>query len=164
MFNKAVRKMSIALNAIVEEHEASGLLTGEKRTKAEQAVGTIRNVSQQTLDEDAKEGAKAAMDLLHHHATLLPPEIAGDDDIMQYVIKGSDDQWSKALEEKEVDDTTGTVKISSVRDAKRKLDQRDIEKEIENQTPKSEKSAKKSKGPSSKNSAKKTRKKSKASS
>lgn len=164
MFNKAVRKMSIALNAIVEEHEASGLLTGEKRTKAEQAVGTIRNVSRQTLDEDAKEGAKAAMDLLHHHATLLPPEIAGDDDIMQYVVKGSDDQWSKALEEKEVDDTTGTVKISSVRDAKRKLDQRDIEKEIENQTPKSEKSAKKSKGPSSKNSAKKTRKKSKASS
>ena len=154
MFNKAVRKMSIALNTIVEENESAALLGGDKRAKAEQVADQMRDVSRQTLDEDAKDGAKTAMTKLNASNRTLPPEIAGDSDIMQYAIKGSEEQWSKALEDKEPEGA-GTIKISSVRDVKRKLDARDIEREIEAQTPKSDKLTKKSKGSTLKKSSSK---------
>ena len=61
MFNKAVRKMSIALNAIVEEKEKESLLGGEKRMRAEETVKNMRDVAQLTLEEDAADAAKDAM-------------------------------------------------------------------------------------------------------
>lgn len=65
MFNKAVRKISIALNNIVIQKEKEALLGGEKRMKAQQAVDSMRDVVSQTLEEDAAAAAKFAMDALH---------------------------------------------------------------------------------------------------
>merc|ERR1719454_2197352 len=62
MFNKAVRKMSIALNSIVEEKEKEALLSGEKRMKAEEAAAKMRHVAQKTLEEDASDAAKDVME------------------------------------------------------------------------------------------------------
>ena len=136
------------------------LFRSEKRAKAELAVESMRNVSRQTLDEDANEGVKTTMKKLQVSKTVLPVEIADDNDIMQYVIKGSDEQWCKALEKNELD-VSGSVKISSVRDMKRKLNEQDIEKESMAQTAKPTRSSKKSKKISSKNSPKHSKKGSK---
>ena len=62
MFNKAVRKMSIALNSIVEEKEKEALLGGGKMAKAQKAVDSMRDVAVETLEEDAVAGAKDAME------------------------------------------------------------------------------------------------------
>ena len=64
MFNKGVRKISIALNDIVEESEKAKLLTNEERSKAEKKAAKLNDVTYQTLDEDAEEGAKDAMSAL----------------------------------------------------------------------------------------------------
>ena len=46
---------------------------------------------------------------------------------MQYAVKGSNDQWTKALDGKSMDGP-GTVQIQSVRE-KRKIEDDDLEKE-----------------------------------
>ena len=61
MFNKAIRKLSMALNTVVEEREKQELLSGEKRVKAQQTVEKMRDVAPQTLEEDAADAAKDAM-------------------------------------------------------------------------------------------------------
>jgi N-acetyltransferase 10 len=114
MFNKAVRKVSLALNAIVEEKEKQSLLGGEKREAAEAAVDRMRDVAEKTLDEDAQDAANEAMKTLTE--TSLPPDVAQDEELMQYVVKGSNQQWSKVLEEKNVEGGVATVRIQSFRD------------------------------------------------
>ena len=47
---------------------------------------------------------------------------------MQYAIKGSDEQWEKALGGKDVSEA-GTVQISSVRQKRKGVDDEDFEKE-----------------------------------
>jgi N-acetyltransferase 10 len=66
MFNKAVRKISIALNTIVEEAENQKLLGGDKRRKAEETVEKMRDVARTTLDEDVKDAAQEAMSSLNN--------------------------------------------------------------------------------------------------
>ena len=53
--------------------------------------------------------------------------IVGDNSLMQYAVKGSDDQWANVLDGKEMDGPA-TVQIQSVRE-KRKIDDEDLEKE-----------------------------------
>jgi N-acetyltransferase 10 len=65
MFNKGIRKISIAMNAIVEEKEKESLLGGEKRLKAQKTVERMRDVAQKTLEEDAADAAKDAMESLN---------------------------------------------------------------------------------------------------
>jgi hypothetical protein len=59
----------------------------------------------------------------------LRPEIAKDETLMQYAVKGSDDQWTQMLESNELNES-GTVQIRSVRE-KRKMEEGDVEKEAE---------------------------------
>ena len=133
MFNKAIRKLSISFNEVVEKDESSKLLSGEDRSKAEKNASKLKNVSRQTLDEDAAEGAKDAMETLSkgHMTSNLPPELAGDKEIMKYMIKGSDAAWEDALKGKEETiDAQGVVHIKrQTKKVKRKLNQEDIEKE-----------------------------------
>lgn len=125
MFNKAVRKISITLNSIIVEKEKEHLLSGEKRRKAEETVGKMKDVARQTLDDDADEAAKEAMESLNAN---LPAEITEDNSLMQYAVKGSSDQWAKALDGTNLEGP-GTVQIQSVRE-KRKLDDDEVEKEM----------------------------------
>lgn len=73
---------------------------------------------------------------------------------MQYVVKGSEEQWKKALKESIVDGP-GTVQIHTTRE-KRKLDDEDLEKESTKHNPTDDKGQKSKKG--AKRSAKKNRK------
>jgi hypothetical protein len=73
----------------------------------------------------------------------LRPDIAKDDTLMQYAVKGSDDQWSQMLASNELNES-GTVQIRSVRE-KRKMEEGDVEKEVE-----AERTLKKTKGAASK--------------
>ena len=134
MFNKAVRKISIALNTILEEREKKTLLTGEKRKRAEEAVDKMRDVTLQTFDEEANEAAKEGLTSLLPNADAfdsLPHGISNDPELMQYVVQGSDEQWEKALKGKEVDvDGSVPVKIQSVREKRRELNNADIEREM----------------------------------
>jgi len=153
MFNKAVRKISLALNGVLEEKEKQALLGGKNRKKAEQAVEKMRDVSRKTLEEDAKDMAKEAMDSFNaSQEVALPPEIAENPELMQYVVKGSKEQWDKALDGKDLDtDGPATVSIHSVREKRKALDEEDFEREATNDKitpPKS--GGKKKKGKSSK--------------
>jgi len=162
MFNKAVRKMSMALNGILEESEKSKMLGGKERAKAEKAADKMKDVSHQTLQEDVQEAADVAMKKLKQSksskAANLPAEIMEDAEIMQYAIKGSDKEWSEALKESEVNEN-GTIAIRSVQEkaGKRKLGEEDIEREGEMATPSKTPKSKKSKSSKKKKSSKKTR-------
>lgn len=140
MFNKAIRKLSIALNGIALEQEKADILKNQ-----EKAAGTterLRDVSRQTLEEDLSDGVDEAMDALNA-SNNLPPEISQDRELMQYAIKGSTKQWQKALEGKEVA-KDGTVVIPSMRE-KRKISEDDIEKEASKDKGKKESGNKKKK-------------------
>lgn len=140
MFNKAMRKVSIALNSIVEEREQEALLGGEKRLQVEKAVDGMRNVTAKTLDEDTKEAATDALKVMNHSASL-PPEIANDDTLMQYVVKGSDAQWEEALDGRDMNEA-GTISIKSTREKRKHLGAEDFEHEAKNDTGKSPNSVK----------------------
>ena len=66
MFNKAVRKISIALNNIVAQKEKEALLSGEKRMQAQEALEGMRDVASETLEEDATAAARDAMESLRY--------------------------------------------------------------------------------------------------
>ena len=138
MFNKGVRKVSLALNGIIEENEKAAMLGNADMLKAERKAAKMKNVSHQTLEEDAEEGAKAAMAALKQQSSNLPESITHDEDIMQYAIKGTEDEWSSALKEKA---NSATVQIKSTKGkhpGKRRLNDEDIQREIEGaSTPKS---------------------------
>ena len=127
MFNKAVRKISIALYGVVEAKEREGLLGGEERKKAQEAADGMADVAGKTLEEDAADAAKAAIEEYNRHQGMmttteseksLPASIANDKSLMQYAVKGSDEQWSKILDGKE--DALGETKMVSVRSVREK--------------------------------------------
>mmetsp|Transcript_9751 Transcript_9751/g.29050 ORF Transcript_9751/g.29050 Transcript_9751/m.29050 type:complete len:1123 (-) Transcript_9751:182-3550(-) len=153
MFNKAIRKISIALYNIVEEKEKQNLLGGEERKKAQEAADSMRDVAAKTLEEDAAEAAQDAIQELNDYNTNnnsggggeknhLPSSIANDKSLMQYRIKGSDEQWEEILDGKEIGET-GMVSVRSVRDKRKAVDDEDMQKEASNDKKKSKKSSKK---------------------
>lgn len=145
MFNKAVRKMSIALNSIVEEKEKEALLSGEKRMKAEEAAAKMRHVAQKTLEEDTSDAAKDVMERFQQNGEKsLPPEVARDDSLMQYAVKGSEEQWGRALSGRDIAEA-GTVQIRSVREKRKGVDEEDFKREAEHQSKKAKSSKKKKK-------------------
>ncbi|KAL3789126.1 hypothetical protein ACHAWO_012659 [Cyclotella atomus] len=138
MFNKAVKKMSMAFNQILVDEEGEKMLGKDALKKAEKKVQSMRDVVGQTLDEDAQEAATAAMDALKKSndenskeksldsgvtGTKLVPEIM-DPDIMKYALKGTDEEWANALKNKsDVEGSTVQIKrTQEVRSAKRKAD------------------------------------------
>ncbi|KAL3944803.1 MAG: hypothetical protein SGBAC_001126 [Bacillariaceae sp.] len=132
MFNKAIRKISIALNSIVEEKEKETLLSGEKRKKAQEAVEGMRDVASATLEEDTAAAARDAMESLGNGSTQqLPEKITKDRSLMHFAVKGSDDQWAKALEGKDMS-ASGTIQIKSVRQKRKQVDEEDFLKAADN--------------------------------
>ena len=133
MFNKAVRKVSIALNSIVEADEKRAMLNGvgEHRKKAEVAMENMRDVVATTVDEDANDITPQAMDILNaNELATLPPEIVEDKELMSYVVKGSKKQWQTALESRGTgtDATYDSVQILSVREKRRALNVSDFDR------------------------------------
>jgi len=137
MFNKAVKKMSMAFHNLLVEEESKDLVPGGKGgedglKKAEANVRRIRDVVGQTLEEEETEGAAVAMDALEKRqqasgeqkpkaknsgvtGTRLPAEI-NDPEIMKYALKGTDEDWAKALEEKDDDAAAGgTIQVKSTK-------------------------------------------------
>lgn len=147
MFNKAVRKVSIVLNDIVEDKEKQGLVDNEERRRAESAVERMRDVAEMTLEEDAADAANEAIAQLKamESALNLPPEIAQDEEIMQYVVKGSDKQWEKALEGKDLGSGTKTVQIHSSRPKRAMIEEEESNNHSNTKKPKKRKNDKKSK-------------------
>eukprot|EP01082_Thalassiosira_pseudonana_P016458 g14825.t1 g14825 contig90:494993-498880(+) len=161
MFNKAVKKMSLAFNQILVEEESKSLLGGDAMRKAETKVNKMRDVVGQTLEEDADEGAAVAMEALKKGnaensrksvvnsgvtGTRMAPEIS-DPEIMKYALKGTDEEWATALKDKEgVDGATVQIKLKTPK--KRKADGGDVLESIlkhekEAQSGKKEKGGKK---------------------
>ena len=65
---------------------------------------------------------------------------------MQFAIKGSEEQWEKALDGKDVT-ASGTIQIKSVREKRKQVDEADFLKAAENdKVTKKQKSTKKRKG------------------
>ena len=153
MFNKSIRKISLALNAVVEEKEKQAMLGGKKREAAEAAADRMKDVAEKTLDEDAEDAAKEAMETLNS-SNNLPPEIAEDEELMQYAVKGSDAQWSRALENKNVEGGVQTIRIQSFQDKKEDPSSTELEKKRKRDE-KPGQNGKKSKGKSSKRKSKK---------
>ena len=129
MFNKAIRKISIALYNIVEDKEKESLLSGDKRKKALAAADGMKDVAQKTLEEDANDAAKDAIKE-YNNGYSLPASVANDKSLMQYTIKGSDKDWDQLLDGKEVSET-GMVSVRSVREKRKAVDAEDMEKEAQ---------------------------------
>lgn len=161
MFNKAVRKLSMTLNALQVDREKQSLLSGADRQKAEKALTSMRDVSRQTLEEDVTAAAKEAMDTLaaqqkQENANLPPIKAGAAEEFMEYAVKGSDEQWSKALEGKSVIGKSsggGTVVQIQESRPKRKLVDDDY---VENES-KKEKTLESKKGKKKKKSKRKSR-------
>ena len=138
MFNKAVRKVSLALNSVVEETEKQAMLGGERRQAAQDVADSMRDVAEKTLEEDAEDAAKEAMEMLNASNTAnIPPEIAEDEEIMQYAVKGSDAQWSRALVDKNVEGGVQTVRIQSFQEKKKDEDEKERKRKREGKSGKS---------------------------
>mmetsp|Transcript_21017 Transcript_21017/g.31147 ORF Transcript_21017/g.31147 Transcript_21017/m.31147 type:complete len:1100 (-) Transcript_21017:424-3723(-) len=119
MFNKAVRKVSIALNTLVEEGERTQMATVDQQQQAKEIVEEkLNDVVPQTLQEDLEEGAVIAN-------SKLAAKIANDYELMQYAVKGSEGDWSEALSGRTR--TEGVVSVKSIRKAKRRLTTEDLE-------------------------------------
>jgi N-acetyltransferase 10 len=126
MFNKAVKKMSVSFHNLLVEEESKSLLGGDAMKKAEKKVLKIRDVVGQTLEEDAAEGAAAAMETLNNQAkevdsgvtgTRMAPEL-NDPEIMKYALKGTDEEWANALKDKKdlvEGGDGGTIQIKSTK-------------------------------------------------
>lgn len=130
MFNKAVRKLSIALNSILEEKEKSALIGGDARKKAEDTADRMKDVAEKSLDEDVADAAADALKTMEE-SNEAASSIAKNGDLMQYAIKGSDEQWSKILDAKDLEEGTGTVQISTTRTKRKAIDEEAMEKEAE---------------------------------
>lgn len=125
MFNKAVRKMSIALRAIIEEKEEEALIGADTRKKAEETAERMRDVAEKTLEEDVADAAVDAMQILEESKNAAQSSV-NDEELMTYAIKGSDDQWSKVLEGKNLKGGPGTIQIQTTRIKRKKLGEDDI--------------------------------------
>ena len=152
MFNKAVRKISIALRNLVEQEEKSKMMSSSTLLEAERKLETLKQVTHQTLEEDAQEGSKEALEILEKQESSLPPEIALDAELSKYVIRGTNAQWEEALQNVSSDpegiEPPARIQIKTLNASpsvlKRKLDQNDIEKEAEaNSKPSTKKSLRK---------------------
>lgn len=137
MFNKAIRKMSIALHGVLEENEKRKLLSGKARIEAELVASKLKNVSHQTLDEDAEEGAKDALAKLRGEtAALLPKELQKDGDVINFAVTGTDEQWKDALNGEDPSKVKSVqIATKSEIKSKRKLDEDDINQETSRSTP-----------------------------
>ena len=153
MFNKAVKKMSLAFHQLLVEEESKNLLGGAAMKKAEKKVQKMRDMVGQTLEEDAAEGASEAMEALKRGndengnigdevlgekktvgnsgvtGTRLTPEIS-DPEIMKYALKGTDEEWADALKDKEFADSTETVQIKSTKALKKRKNDEDLMESI----------------------------------
>ncbi|KAL3793559.1 hypothetical protein ACHAW5_002839 [Stephanodiscus triporus] len=142
MFNKAMKKMSLTFHNLLVEEESRGLLGGDDMRRAEAKVRAIGNSVSQTLEEDAAEGAAAAMEALTQWqqgddidgdkerkadvvdsgltGTRMIPEI-NDPEIMRYALKGTDEEWANAIKEKGgVVDNSGTIQVKSTKVKKKR--------------------------------------------
>ena len=140
MFNKAVKKMSLAFHNLLVEEESRGLLGGDDMRRAEEKIRTIGNTVGQTLEEDAAEGAATAMEALTQRqkdvdvggrnerkaggvdsgvtGTRMIPEI-NDPEIMRYALKGTDEEWANAIKGG-VDGDSGTIQVKSTKVKKKR--------------------------------------------
>lgn len=164
MFNKAVKKMSMAFHNLQVAEESKALLPGgdSAMKEAEATAHRIRDVVGQTLQQDEEEGAAAAMKALNNDSgvtgTRMAPEIS-DPEIMRYALKGTDEEWANALKDKGSDgalDGEGTVQVKSSKKIKKRKagdDRKDVmDSVLKNEKSMSEKKGKKSKGKKSRKS------------
>lgn len=168
MFNKAVKKMSLAFNQILIDEESKGLLGGDAIKKAESKIQRIRDVVGQTLEEDAAEGAAEAMEALKKGnennvnsgvtGSTMTPEIS-DPEIMKYALKGTDEEWADALKNKDFSGSGDMVQIKSTKQVslskKRKSGEELMESILNDEK---NRSGKQDKGGKKKSSKKKSRK------
>lgn len=140
MFNKAVRKVSIILNGIVEAEEKKSMSSGviDQRKKVEEAMEHMKDVTPATLADDsqvaaieAKKDAQKANEL-----AMLPPAIADDRELMSYVVKGTKEQWDQALTGQDIrpGQMLDSVQILSTREKRKTIDVSDFERDDKDKT------------------------------
>lgn len=138
MFNKALRKVSIVLNAIVEAEEKKTMTAGgiQERIKVDKAMEHMKDVTRATLADDAQVAAKEAkMDArAASELAMLPPAITDDRELMSYVVKGTQEQWDQALTGQDLRQGTklDSVQILSTREKRKTLDVSDFERDDKN--------------------------------
>merc|ERR1712127_936510 len=91
----------------------------------------LKNVSYQTLDDENKEGAKLAMESLNKSQKTLPNEITKENDIMNFAVTGTDEQWKDALKG---EDPTSMTNVQIATETEKKVLPRIDEKEIQEES------------------------------
>jgi N-acetyltransferase 10 len=103
MFNKGIRKISLALQVVIEEAEKEEMFGGDESrkalVKAEAGLKRMEGVSVKTLDEEDEEGVAEAMDILNGKKEANSGANI-DSELMRYSIKGTNEQWDAAMKSK----------------------------------------------------------------
>jgi hypothetical protein len=95
MFNDAIRKISISLRSVDEK---SKLLSDSALAEAERRIEGLKQVTQQTLEEDTREGSKEALSILHSQESNVSGGLPLDIELLKYAVKGMEVQWEEALQ------------------------------------------------------------------
>ncbi|GMH82618.1 hypothetical protein TrST_g12516 [Triparma strigata] len=116
MFNKAIRKMGSGIREAVEA-EAADEFGHEKKHQGE-ALERMKDVTELTLEEEQEQ---AAEDLKKKKKKKKKGGILDDEEIARYHVKGTEEEWEEALQEK------GSVENQNNIQVKRKRDKEEIE-------------------------------------
>jgi len=119
IFNKTIRKLSLSLKTLLEnEEKESSLLTDEKRREVERStIDKFKDVTEKTLEVDTAEDAQFHMD----------KALSQYKELSEYAIKGSEEQWNQALQNKDVEGNQHATKVQIKRIVSRKSEIREEE-------------------------------------
>jgi len=111
MFNKAIRKISITLRAVIEEKEEEDMFGKDRqqaREKAEKDLERMGDVTEMRLDDEEEVGVGEAMDLIGVGSAKKDKKkkkknrtgeggILDDEEFERHAIKGTEEEWKEAL-------------------------------------------------------------------
>ncbi|GMI00012.1 hypothetical protein TrLO_g11739 [Triparma laevis f. longispina] len=111
MFNKAIRKMGAGIREAVEVEAANEF--GQTGNKSVEGLEKMKDVTELTLEEEQE---AAAEELKEKKKKKKKGGILDDDEIARYHVKGTQEEWKEALENKG-EGEGGSVQVKRKRDA-----------------------------------------------
>jgi vacuolar-type H+-ATPase subunit H len=73
-------------------------LSDSALAEAERRIEGLKQVTQQTLEEDTREGSKEALSILHSQESNVSGGLPLDIELLKYAVKGMEAQWEEALQ------------------------------------------------------------------
>ena len=141
LFNKAVRKINSYLKNLVEKDTEQSIMgSAKKRGLMSRLAYTAESMSAtaNTLHEDLEDGAGEALTKLQrqqgstntatatHSTATAAALLAQDDELMAYSVRGTDEEWAKALQNSG-DGDINSIAVKAKREVSNGMSSTDVE-------------------------------------